>query len=100
MEAGVGATIEGSGSPTDPWVVSVTGFPQGALQVADTQTIDLDMRGAGTTADPYVITGKTSSLPGGISTGHGITGDGSGLAPLRLDVCTYDDLLALKACAP
>jgi hypothetical protein len=99
-EPGEGIAISGSGSPADPWVISATPNSAGTLQVQDTLTIDLVLTGAGTLADPYTISGNTSSLPGGISTGHGITGNGSGPAPLRIDLCTYDDLAAAAACAP
>jgi hypothetical protein len=100
IRAGEGVAVSGSGSPSDPWVVSAPPDSSGTLRVQDTPTIDLVLSGEGTLENPYILTGHTSSLPGGISTGHGITGLGNGANPLRIDLCTYDDIAALAACAP
>jgi len=100
LRPGEGVGISGSGSPTDPWVVSAIPSSAGTLRVEDTFTIDLVLSGQGTLAEPYVLKANASSVPGGISTGHGIAGAGNGANPLRLNVCTYDDLAAAAACAP
>jgi hypothetical protein len=99
MSAGEGMAVSGSGSPTDPWVVSAVPSSAGTLRVEDTFTIDLVLTGQGTLGSPYVLKANASQVPGGISTGHGISGVGNGVSPLRLNVCTYDDLAAIAACA-
>jgi hypothetical protein len=100
VRAGSGVTISGSGSPGDPWTINAIPLSTGTIKVEDTFTIDLVLSGAGTLSDPYVLRANASQIPGGLSTGHGITGLGNGPSPLRLDVCTYDDLAAVTACAP
>ena len=100
VRAGSGITISGSGSPGDPWTINAVPSSGGTLQVQDTPTIDLVLSGEGSLTSPFVLTAHASQVPGGISTGHGISGLGNGPAPLRLDVCTYDDLAAVNACAP
>jgi hypothetical protein len=100
VKAGTGVIITGSGSPADPWTVNAIPSAAGTLRVEDTFTIDLVLSGSGTGTDPYVLRANASQVPGGLTTGHGITGLGNGAQPLRLDVCTYDDLAAVAACAP
>lgn len=100
VRAGTGISISGSGSPSDPWTISAPPSAAGTLRVEDTFTIDLVLSGAGTQDDPYVLRANASSIPGGISTGHGISGLGNGPSPLRIDLCTYDDIAAIAACAP
>ena len=97
ISAGAGVTITGGGSPNDPWVVSSSPSSSGTLRVEDTFTIDLVLSGTGTMADPYVLRANASEVPGGISTDFGISGAGNALDPLRLNICSYDDLAA--ACA-
>jgi len=100
VRAGAGVSISGSGSPGDPWTINAVPNASNTLRVEDTFTIDLQLSGAGTLESPFVLRANASQVPGGLSTGHGITGLGNGPSPLRLDVCTYDDLAAVTACAP
>jgi hypothetical protein len=102
--------------------------PTGGSHVTftDTTEVDFTTAGAGTAADPMVVSallplitftggnpgdvltmdatgvfypGPPTQAPvGSVSTGFGISGDGSGANPFRVDLCTYDDLKA--ACAP
>lgn len=96
--AGANVVITGTGSPPDPWIISATPASQGTLTVEDSFTIDLTLTGLGTIASPYKLVAHASQVPGGITTGLGITGLGNGPDPLRIDLCSYDDLAA--ACAP
>jgi len=155
LVAGTNTTVDGEGTPKDPWVVSAG--DHGYLAVADTATLDLQLLGDGTSANPHLLsgtvigsggsptfvdteevaftvsaatppevsallplltltggiaghvltqdaTGVFSPMPaatapvGAVATGHGIKGDGSAVTPLRINLCSYDDLKA--ACAP
>jgi hypothetical protein len=98
VAAGDGIDITGSGSPSDPWVITSESSSSGTIQVVDSVTIDMVLEGTGTVGDPYLISANASTVPGGISTDFGISGAGNALDPLRLNICTYDDLVA--ACAP
>ncbi|WNI20279.1 hypothetical protein [Actinacidiphila sp. ITFR-21] len=68
--AGPGATVDGDGSTTAPYVIGATGgggVPT-ALAVTDSPTIDLTLTGTGTTADPYDVTAEVildPAPPGG-----------------------------------
>lgn len=53
--AGPGTTVTGSGTATNPYVVSSTATLEGALTVVDSNTVDLSAVGSGTTQDPYVL---------------------------------------------
>jgi len=98
LRAGEGMSVSGSGSPSDPWVLSASPSSQGTLRVEDTFTIDLVLSGSGTVAEPYVLRANASQVPGGITVGHGLIGVGNGISPLRINLCTYDDIAALAAC--
>jgi hypothetical protein len=56
VTAGPGVTVDGNGSPTNPYVVSsdaaATPTPLG---VTDTPTVDLTLTGTGTAGDPYDV---------------------------------------------
>lgn len=56
--AGPGATVDGNGSTTDPYVIGAVGGGGSptALTVTDSPTVDLTQSGTGTAADPYNIT--------------------------------------------
>lgn len=57
IQGGGGIDVSGSGTPTNPYIISGTGSVAGALQVADTATINLSGAGAGIPGDPFVISG-------------------------------------------
>ncbi|PWI15938.1 hypothetical protein DI272_18545 [Streptomyces sp. Act143] len=56
MTAGPGVTVDGSGSPSSPYVISsdaaATPTP---VQAGDTPTVDTTVSGTGTAGDPYVV---------------------------------------------
>ena len=53
ITGGDGIEVTGSGLPNDPLVINRTADV--ILKAQDTSTIDLDMVGSGTTADPYLL---------------------------------------------
>lgn len=59
IEPGEGIAVGGSGTPTDPYVVSVQ---QNRLvfQVRDSPTVNFSLIGAGTVEDPYVLSAEAS----------------------------------------
>ncbi|MBA9005905.1 hypothetical protein [Thermomonospora cellulosilytica] len=67
MSAGAGVTIEGTGSPGNPYVISAEGA---GLQVHDTPTVDMTLLGAGTDADPHILSAQArlSTAPGNLLT--------------------------------
>ena len=118
--------MSGDGSAELPFIISGGSSATGTVRFEDTPEVDFTVVGVGSTANPYVVTatspwvdpqpgapgdvltkqadgtwvaGAPATVPAGsISTGPGLSGDGSSSAPLRLDLCTYDQLAAL--CAP
>lgn len=62
IEAGPGITVEGSGSPSTPYVISVD---SGAIEVNDTPTINMSITGSGTGGDPFIIFGSVKLDPSG-----------------------------------
>lgn len=56
------ATVTGSGSEADPYVVDVDAA---VITVTDTATLDLVLTGAGTPASPYVLSGNVIGGGGG-----------------------------------
>jgi len=59
--AGEGIIISGSGTPSDPLVVTaeVTTFA-GSFIVQDTSTLDLTLNGSGTVPDPFLLSGNVA----------------------------------------
>ncbi|MET7720689.1 hypothetical protein [Streptomyces mirabilis] len=55
MTAGSGVTVNGNGSPANPYVISADSATPTAVQAADTPTVDTTVSGTGTAADPYVV---------------------------------------------
>lgn len=59
--AGQGITIEGTGTPTNPYIVTASILDlTGVLRVRDTETVDLTLIGSGTTSDPFEIRANSS----------------------------------------
>jgi hypothetical protein len=120
--AGDGVVITGSGTPSDPLVISaeVTSFAA-SFQAVDTGTVDLSLNGAGTVADPFILSAAATismgeladvvdpsgpavgevpifngtnwefakpptQAPGLVNATNGISGDGTSLTPLVIDV--------------
>lgn len=52
MQGGTGVTVGGAGTPGNPYVISVD---SSALQVQDTNSVDMTLTGSGTQGDPHVI---------------------------------------------
>lgn len=61
VTGGEGATVTGSGSPGNPYVVSAD-FPGLAqsFQVNDTPTVNLTLRGQGVPSDPFILQADSS----------------------------------------
>jgi hypothetical protein len=55
VTAGPGITVDGNGSPTNPYIVSAGAAGQTALQATDTPTVDTTVSGTGTAADPFQV---------------------------------------------
>ncbi|BBA98361.1 hypothetical protein RVR_4514 [Actinacidiphila reveromycinica] len=68
VTAGPGVTVDGNGSPSLPYVVSADGAEPTVVQAADSSTVDTEVTGTGTAADPYVVTSNVildPAPPGG-----------------------------------
>jgi hypothetical protein len=70
---GTGTTVTGTGSVSDPYVINAGGS---ALQVLDTNTVDMSLTGAGTGGNPYVISSNVRVSP---TAGNVLTTDAGGL---------------------
>ena len=55
VTAGPGITVDGNGSPTNPYIVSADAAEPTVLQAADTPTVNASVTGTGTTADPFTV---------------------------------------------
>lgn len=55
IRAGQGVTIEGSGAPSSPWVITATANSSGTIEVADTPSVDMTTTGVGVLGDPLII---------------------------------------------
>jgi hypothetical protein len=56
ITAGPGVTVDGNGSPTNPYVISSAGAATPTVvQAADTPTVDVTVTGTGSAADPYQV---------------------------------------------
>jgi hypothetical protein len=96
LQSGYGIEVSGEGSQENPWIITGIGVNIG---VVDTATLNLTISGIGTPDNPYMLRGDVSiGEPGALAIGPGLDGDGTGLDPLRIDLCTYGDLRT--ACAP
>lgn len=59
--AGEGVEVTGTGKPGNPYRVSAAVADTLALEVRDSETVNLSMSGAGVPDDPYVVTAESSS---------------------------------------
>ncbi|HEY6415855.1 MAG TPA: hypothetical protein VIX41_06445, partial [Acidimicrobiales bacterium] len=120
-------TRSGAGTILDPFVLTAQIDVTPVLEFVDSVDVDWTLIGDGTADVPLTVTADlpwlgdlapaavgfvlakqpdgtwTGSPPvtapvGAINTGHGISGDGSTGDPLRVNVCSYDDLRL--GCAP
>lgn len=110
--AGDGATVTGTGTANDPFVVTadLAQVPVGsAIAVSNSTTIEFGKKGTGTTGDPVVITaglalrspnntrwsiavgndGTLSAVPAGPSP-TGSLGSGGGVTVIENDLLYYD----------
>jgi hypothetical protein len=55
VTAGPGVTVNGNGSPTNPYIVSATSGTPTSVTAADTPTVDTTVSGTGAAGDPYVV---------------------------------------------
>lgn len=60
IQAGPGITITGSGTPSNPFVVTSGLDLSQALRVNDTDTINLTLTGSGTVQDPFTLRGDAT----------------------------------------
>lgn len=124
IEAGPGVVITGTGTLTDPWVISALDpFASGAATFNNTPEVEFTLAHGPpvsviTATLPWVdpFTGDTGDVlmrkadgrwaagpptsvpPGSVVMGPGLSGDGSAGDPVRINLCSYDELKA--ACAP
>ncbi|MEZ3180825.1 hypothetical protein KYY02_19655 [Streptomyces pimonensis] len=125
LVAGPGVEIDGGGSTTNPYVISAPGGSGGTptvIQAGDTDTVDTTVTGAGTTADPVVVSSAVrldATPPGGgtnliqtgpdglyaeLATACGLTGAGTTASPLAAAVqnwpypCDVDIFGGVIAC--
>lgn len=116
--------VSGSGTAADPYVLSAAINVDPAIDFGADGDITFTTTGAGTADDPLVINAWLSCIsceapgnpgdvltlqpdgtylpgppntvdPGAIVTSVGLEGDGTALDPLRVELCTYDQLSAL-----
>lgn len=83
IHSGDGITVTGSGSPTDPYVVTAN-FPDfsQSLTVTDTNTLNLSLRGSGTPQDPFALQGDVVMALVDLSDVQDIGGPAAGDVPL------------------
>jgi len=126
LVAGTNVEVEGDGTEATPWVVSATASAAQAIIFLDNNEVAFEVAGAGLPTEPYLVTAElpwvnpaeglvgevlakkadglwgpappATTAPGLISTGPGVTGDGSAGEPLRVCLRTYDDLKAAANC--
>ncbi|MDH6489670.1 hypothetical protein [Streptomyces sp. SAI-127] len=55
VTAGPGVTVDGNGSPTNPYIVSADSGTPTPVTAADTPTVDTTVSGTGAAGDPYVV---------------------------------------------
>lgn len=79
--AGEGVTVEGTGSPSNPYVISANGGT--VVQVNDTPTVDLTLLGSGESGDPYIL--SAAARISGVA-GNLLTAQADGLAVACEDV--------------
>lgn len=61
IQAGTGITVEGSGTPTNPYVItSQTPELADTFRVRDTPTVNMTITGSGTTGDPYELRAEST----------------------------------------
>lgn len=56
---GDNASVTGTGSPTNPYIVSVT---PAVIQGIDSMSVDMNITGAGTVDNPYLVSAYTPTL--------------------------------------
>lgn len=90
VQGGLGIVVSGNGAPATPYVLSTCVHCEAPGNIGDVLTRQFD----GT----YAPGPPSQVAPGTIITEDSLSGDGTFAAPLRVNLCTYDDLMA--ACAP
>lgn len=105
VTAGPGVTVDGNGSPTNPYIVSADAADPTALGVTDTNSVDLSLSGTGTTGDPYQVSADVRLDATPTQGGTNLVGEGAdGLFVECADVrgcftgdngITYDDTTGL-----
>lgn len=126
LKQGLDMTVGGDGSKDSPWSVAIVptekrvvfssfgdmqffavgpGLPGDPLQVAG-NVVCISCGDPGNVddvltrqADGSYIPGPPNQIaPGAVEVGYGLSGQGTAASPLRLNLCSYDELVA--ACPP
>lgn len=58
IRAGQGVTVQGTGAPSSPWVITATANSSGTIEVADTPSVDMATTGVGVLGDPLIISAR------------------------------------------
>jgi len=75
VNGGDGVIVSGTGTPTNPYVVTAT---RGHLQVTDTSTVNLTLGGDGTVANPHSVSAVAKVSTDAV--GNLVTAEADGLA--------------------
>ena len=122
LRQGLDITVDGEGSTDSPWVIGAVPTEK-RIVFPGSGDITFFSAGPGTPGDPLAVTASVDCIscndpgeigdvltrqvdgtyapgppnqitPGSIEVGYGLTGQGTAVSPLRLDLCSYDELLA------
>lgn len=94
MQGGEGITVSGIGTAANPFVIVAEGQPiTGLLQVDDTTTVDLTLRGSGSEQDPYILSAAVKSeIRKGVGSPNGVVAAPVGTLYTRTDGGTASTL--------
>jgi hypothetical protein len=79
VTAGDGIDIEGSGTPTDPFIISAELLDfEGLFTIEDTDTVNLILTGSGVTGDPFLLRAQATIPVEGLSNIYDLAGPAVG----------------------